>query len=143
MIGIETLFHGIEGFEAALKRGEVQTELAARTIVAQGAAMTIREAQKNFIGAHARGRPHVPNSGGYPNVVTGTLRRSITSDGIRHEGLGMYSTRVGPSTVYARAIELGRPGHNRPYPYFGPGVKRTRTLVRSAAVATWAGALRF
>ena len=135
---------GLAGLEAALTRGAAQADLAARANVQVAAATLIREAQANFEGEHKRHQPHVPNSGGYPNVVTGTLRRSIQSDGLRTLGPALYSTKVGPTTKYGRAIELGNPhSHSGAYPYFGPAVRRVRGKIGSIAALNWSRMIRF
>jgi hypothetical protein len=134
---------GFKELDAALLRGQGQAAMAARSAVEVASMTLIREAQANFSGAHKRGKPHVPNPNNYPNVVTGNLRRSIHSDGIRMEAPGMVSTRVGPTARYGRAIELGRPGHNSAYPYFGPAVKRLRPVLATMAARSWANIIRF
>jgi phage gpG-like protein len=45
--------------------------------------------------------------GSGPNVVTGTLRRSIVMEGPVRTGLGTATARVGPTVVYGRIQELG------------------------------------
>ncbi|MGN6592004.1 MAG: hypothetical protein ACTHJX_03815 [Terriglobales bacterium] len=135
---------GLGDLEAALTRGMGQAGLAARTSVQMVAADLIKEAQANFSGSHAKHRPRIPNAHNYPNVVTGTLRRSIQSDGIRSFGPAAYSTRVGPSTVYARAVELGNPrSHSGAYPYFGPAAKRIRAKAGAIATANWSRIVKF
>jgi hypothetical protein len=94
----------------------------------------------NFEGAHRKNQRRVPNSSMKPNIVTGTLRRSIRSTGVNRHGFGFYSATVGPSTVYGRRVEMGFSGrdsrgrnYNQPaYPYFGPAVRVAR--VRAAAL---------
>ncbi|MGN6724113.1 MAG: hypothetical protein ACTHJM_16015 [Marmoricola sp.] len=135
---------GLGDLEAALTRGMGQAALAARSNVELLALDLIKEAQANFSGSHAKGRPHISSANGYPNVVTGTLRRSIQSDGIKAIGPAIYSTRVGPSTVYARAIELGNPrSRSGAYPYFGPAAKRVRAKAGAIATANWSRIIKF
>lgn len=79
-----------------------------------------REAKKNAnTGTHKRGEGHIEGTGPGPNVVTGTLRRSITTE-VRY-GFGSYVATVGPTVEYARAVELGHEkwGGKR-YPYLIP-----------------------
>jgi hypothetical protein len=133
---------GFGDLQAALTRGQAQAALAARSMVELGSMALIREAQANFSGSHKRGQPHVPNANNYPNVVTGNLRRSIHSDGIRMEGPATFTTRVGPSARYGRRVELGLYPTGS-YPYFGPAVKRLRPVLDSMAAQSWARALRF
>jgi hypothetical protein len=135
---------GLGALEAALTRGEAQVELAARANVQLASLELIKQAQANFSGSHRKHQRHIPNANNYPNVVTGTLRRSIQSDGLRSVAPGVVSTKVGPTTVYGRAIELGNP-HSRSgaYPYFGPAVKRVRAKTAGLATANWAKFIRF
>lgn len=135
---------GLGALEAALTRGEAQVELAARANVQLASLELIKQAQSNFSGSHRKHQRHIPNGNNYPNVVTGTLRRSIRSDGLRTIAPGVVSTKVGPTTVYGRAIELGNPhSHSGAYPYFGPAVKRVRAKVATTALAVWAKTVRF
>jgi hypothetical protein len=127
---------GLSGLEAAFTRGAAQADLAARSVVQVGALELVKEAQANFSGSHRKGQPHIPNGNNFPNVVSGTLRRSIQSDGVRAFGPAAYSTRVGPSTVYGRRVELGL-APTGPHPYFGPAVKRMRPKLAASAVTAW------
>ncbi|MGN6607961.1 MAG: HK97 gp10 family phage protein [Jatrophihabitans sp.] len=134
---------GLREFEAALNKVVIQGDAVSRQAVAAAAAIAERDAKNNFEGAHKRGEPHV--GGDKPNVVTGTLRRSITTDPIRRYGLGSYGTVVAPRANYARRVELGWPdsdgtrGHNvtRPYPYFEPAADHAREELPDLAAAMW------
>lgn len=137
-----TAVTGVRELQAALTRGMAQADLAARANVQLASLELIKEAQANFSGSHRKGYPHVPNGNNYPNVVTGTLRRSIISDGIRPLGPAFYSTKVGPTTKYGRRVELGLHPTGA-YPYFGPAVKRVRAKVNTIAAANWAKLIRF
>lgn len=64
-----------------------------------------RTARANFVGQHPPGFPHV--GGDKPNVATGQLQGSITTLPVVAEGLARFSVTVGPTTIYARVIELG------------------------------------
>lgn len=81
------------------------------------------QAKKN-----ASGRPG-------PNVVTGNLRRSITTSNAQKGFEGIYSVDVSATMVYARAVELGHPRWKPgvKYPYLGPaasGLQANGTLAR-------------
>lgn len=138
---------GSHEFQSALTRLVAAADAAARENVVKGAAALEAAAKRNFQGSHPRGQPHV--GGDRPNVVTGTLRRSITHDPVRR-AFGGYATRVGPSTVYARRVELGWPnsdgtrGHQRtrPFPYFTPAYDQVRRELTEIAAATWRKAMR-
>jgi hypothetical protein len=88
-----------------------------------------REAKLNATqgGTHPRGAKTgaIPGSG--PARVTGALQRSIHTE-ISRNGFGNYVASVGPSMIYARAVELGHPkwssGIN--YPYLVPAANKVR-----------------
>lgn len=68
---------------------------------------------------NASGRPG-------PNVITGNLRRSITTSK-PEKGFGtLYTVDVSATMVYARAVELGHPRWKPgvKYPYLGPAAKK-------------------
>jgi hypothetical protein len=93
---------------------------AAEYAIGQAGFALEREAKKNAnTGTHKRGEGHIPGTGPGPNVVTGTLRRSITTE-VRY-GFGSYIATVGPTIEYARAVELGNPKwRGKRYPYLIP-----------------------
>jgi hypothetical protein len=120
----------------ALTRINAGVELAGKRNVDDASAYLIREAMANFEGAHRKGEPHV--GGKKPNVVTGNLRRSILANTAERLGPGRYSRDVGPTAIYARAIELGREGHNGAYPYFAPAVIQLRQYMPALVSENWA-----
>jgi hypothetical protein len=67
---------------------------------------------------------HIGPSGSGPNVITGALKRSITTR-VR-VGFGTYIADVGPTVVYARAVELGSPiwKSGVKYPYLTPAADK-------------------
>lgn len=138
---------GLRELEAALTRVGRQVEAASRGLATDGAHLVEAAAKRNFEGSHKRGEPHV--GGDKPNVVTGTLRRSIRSLPPERAGVGEWVVRVGPTVVYGRRVELGYAGgpgrghaHTRPFPYFTPAVRSTATAVFEIARARWAAASR-
>ena len=132
--GFSAIWEGIRGFGEAMDRIAEQAAEASKEIVARSAAVVEAAAKANFEGAHKKGQPHV--GGDRPNVVTGTLRRSIRSTPIVQVGRGAYSTTVGPSTVYARRVELGYRG-SRAYPYFSPAARKVQPQLEAIAAETW------
>lgn len=105
----------------ALDEFEKKMEYAAEYGVAQAGLAVERAAKINAnTGTHKRGEGHIPGTGPGPNVVTGTLRRSITTT-VRY-GFGSYIATVGPTVEYARAVELGskRWKSGVRYPYLMP-----------------------
>lgn len=142
---------GLGELQAAFTKVSTQADATARSIVVKSAALVEKEAKANFEGAHARGEPHVDNARNVPNIVTGTARRSITHDRVTRIGLATYGTRVGPTVIYARRLELGGTSTGgwggstvttRPFPYFAPAVRLARTQFTALAVAEWQAFLR-
>lgn len=126
---------GVSEFERALKKVAAKADAAARRNVVEGAALVEKLAKANFEGSHKRGKPH--EGGDKPNVVTGTLRRSIRHDPVTRFRFADYGTKVGPHTIYARSVELGNyAGANR-YPYFEPAVEEAHGLFASIADRNW------
>lgn len=106
---------------AGLEVQEDRLENAVQTAIATAGFEVQRQAQKNAnTGSHPRGQGHLPGTGPGPNVVTGTLRRSIRTD-VKY-GFGSYIAVVGADTEYARAVELGssRWKSGVKYPYLAP-----------------------
>lgn len=120
-ITITNLSEVISGIE---KKGN-QYEIATGFALGIAALEIERQAKINAsTGEHKRGQPHIPGTGPGPNVVSGDLRRSITTD-IR-KGFKGYVATVGPTVEYARQVELG--GGNWKsgvkYPYLEPAVRK-------------------
>ena len=121
--GLGGLMSGLTGLAAAVDK-------VAKANVEQLAASVEREAKANFDGTTKRG-PHVPSATDpvtghqYPNIRTGTLRRSIHAQPVERLGNGAYRTVVGPTTKYGRRVEMGL-APTGAYPFFGPGVRRAR-----------------
>jgi hypothetical protein len=102
---------------------EQRVEKAAEYGITVAALAIERQAKLNAnTGVHPRGQGHIPGTGPGPNVVTGTLRRSITTE-VRY-GFGTYVASVGPTVEYARAVELGNPRWKSGvrYPFLIPAV---------------------
>lgn len=135
MPSVSIEWHGLTEWREKLKGTEAAIDMANRAAVVTLGALAEREAKSNFSGSHRRGAPHV--GGAQPNIVTGNLRRSIMTSGVQSVGPSSYSTRVYPSAIYSRAIELGRPGHNGAYPYFGPAIKVVRLRAESIVASAW------
>lgn len=114
----------IRNLAEVLKGLEVQegkVEQAAQIAIATAGFAIERQAKINAnTGTHSKKTGHIPGTGPGPNVVTGTLRRSIRTDVRR--GFGTYIAVVGASTEYARAVELGskRWKSGVKYPYLAP-----------------------
>ena len=132
---------GLSELFAAIDRISTEAGQVAESVVTSGAVQAVREAQANFQGSHKKGQPHVGGDG--PNVVTGNLRRSIRYTPPEHLGLFEYTTQVGPTAVYGRAVELGYAARNmRPHPYFTPAAAKVMASLNEVAAASWAKFLR-
>ena len=87
-------------------------------------ARLIQLSQEEIKGKRPKGQK--ATTGEPPMNRTGNLRRSITGKKAQ-EGFARYSAVVGPTTVYARAVELGgaptwRNGEH--FPYMKPALQK-------------------
>jgi phage gpG-like protein len=134
---------GVRELMAAFGKAAEAVEVTATQIVKRGQALVEGEAKKQFTGAHARGTPTTSRPGSPPDVVTGTLRRSIVSDSPQRDGLGVTG-RVYPTAVYARIQELGgqtRRGTLPARPYMAPALKSATPRLSAIAAEEWGSAL--
>lgn len=120
---------GVHEVMAAIDKLAVKGEEAARESIAAAAAIVENEIKGNFSGSHSRGQPHV--GGDKPNIVSGTLRRSLHADPITRVAKGEYVTFVGPREVYGRRVELGYQG-SRGFPYVKPGFETAKPKIAAA-----------
>lgn len=127
--GFSVVWEGLQGVYEALDRISEQADEAAKAIVTKGAAIVEAEIKAGFSGSHKKGEPHV--GGAQPNIVTGTLRRSVRANPVVKTGPSEYGTQVGPRVIYARRVELGYRG-SRGYPYVTPG--HGRAMPKLAAI---------
>lgn len=113
---------GTPEFNRALAR--MTTRMGAAGFSALGkAAFRLEAAMKR----RASGRPG-------PNVITGTLRRSIAVSGPVRRG-GVAEATVGPSVVYAEPVEAL-------YPFVGPAVAAFRPAYPGLIAAAVAAEMR-
>lgn len=121
-------------------------------------------ARRNFQGTHAPGFHRV--GGDRPNTVTGHLAESIIFlQPVVAVGNAKYQTRIGPTAIYSRVIELGahidaktaqylhwfdaQMGVDRykksvdipPYPYFRPAVEGMPLKMAAIFESAWREAL--
>jgi phage gpG-like protein len=68
-------------------------------------------------------RGHEGSYPGFPDQVTGTLKRSVYMETAK--GLNTYEATVGVGAVYARKVELGGNG-SRPFAYLIPAIQTVR-----------------
>jgi hypothetical protein len=125
------------GTVRGLERIMLGTSEGARQFVVESTAQVTRDAQENAnTGAHGRGQGHLSGTGPGPNVVSGTLRRSIKPTIAQRTPLG-WSGTAGPSVGYARAIELGNPNwaSGVKFPYLAPAIKTWKAGARELMTA--------
>jgi len=116
---------------ASLENVEGDIEKAAQMGVAMAGLAVQRQAQINANNGSRKREGnkiipprHIGASGSGPNVITGALKRSISTR-VR-VGFGTYIAEVGPTVVYARAVELGSPlwKSGVKYPYLTPAAQK-------------------
>lgn len=130
---------GAPEFSQALVDRMEAARRAARTFVVQGLhlgqeAIQVRAREG---GRHAPGTPTPATKGGGPAVIHGDLGRSIVVGDLRSTGVLGYEGRVGPTTVYGRAVEL-----KYGYPYTGPGWRDTVPRLGALARSIYGSAVR-
>ena len=114
-VRITNLAQVLAGFDAT----EDQYEKAAQYAITVTGLAVERQAKINAnTGTHKKGEPRSGGPG--PNVVTGNLRRSITTTA--RSGFGTYIAEVSATMSYARHVELGGPNWKPgvTYPFLGP-----------------------
>jgi hypothetical protein len=125
---------GLKEVLSAFDKVVAESVAVASVIVVEGAVVVEAAAKANFEGSHRKGMPHV--GGAKPNVVSGTLRRSIRHTPVVREGLAGAMVAVGPTVIYARRVELGYNG-SQGYPFFTPGVDDSRDKLLEIARRHW------
>lgn len=96
---------GVSATVEALEAYKARVSIATREATKASADALQRSARANFHGYHSPGFHHV--GGSAPNIVTGNLQKSIVSSPVVQTGVGRFATRVGPTAIYSRVIELG------------------------------------
>lgn len=128
---------------AALKSKALKVDGAAKAGVMAVAFAVQKQAKINaFTGKHRPGEGHIPGTGPGPNVGTGLLRRSISVK--QRKGFGSYVASVGPTAVYARAVEQGHPRWRSGvrYPYLRPAAAMVRRQAKRIFLATFKEKMR-
>ena len=140
-------------FDASIDELKARVNVATRDAVALGGHEIEREAKLQFNpGSGGAESPHV---GSRPNVISGTLRRSIKliPDSPFSTGLGQWQVSVAPTTIYGRRVELGftgqdslgrvygPPANPARYPYLKPGLDKALPILPRIFTDTWRAAL--
>lgn len=99
---------GVSELIGALERTARQVDAATRRATSIGAHALEKEIKKELsTGSHRKGTPTLSNPGDPPDLVTGTLRRSVKVTGPLRVGRGRWEAQIGPTAVYGRIQELG------------------------------------
>ena len=142
-------FKGLTEFNAAIDAMVEAVNFATRDGVVKGVAVIEASAKTSFGPGHAKGTPKTVF--GQPQSISGTLRRSIKMVGEPVEvGRGVWSARVGPTSIYGRRVELGFNGsdalgrvyNQAPNPYLKPGVDKSIPLLNAVFESSWAAAMK-
>jgi Bacteriophage HK97-gp10, putative tail-component len=128
--GVDYTIHGIPELDAALTAMAARVETATRAAVIEAAHVAQRASMEEA------------------PVVTGTLRRSIITEGPISVA-GGASAQVGPSVIYGRRVELGFFGSDslgRSYsqagnPYMERGLAAIQDQLTGIFEAAWGAAL--
>jgi hypothetical protein len=115
-MGVRLTITNLNDVLAGFDKTEDKVEQAVQYAVTLAGLAVERQAKLN-----ASGRPG-------PNVRTGNLRRSITTQAMP-KGFGTYTVEVRATMVYARAVEFGHPRWKPgvKYPYLGPAAEKLST----------------
>lgn len=122
---------------AALTAAGTAAGEASVTIVTRGQVVVENASKSSFTGAHQRGSPTTSTPGAPPDVVTGTLRRSIVSSAVQPFSDGSATGQIYPTVIYARIQELG--GRGLPArPYMQPAYEQVKPRLQEIAAEEWA-----
>lgn len=123
---------------AALERMVARVELAAPAGAEAMGFVVEASIKRQIQGGHPKGTKTGATPGGPPQNVTGTLRRSVITGHPHWLGVGRAAAEVGPTTKYARAVELGHPRWKNGvrYPSVEPGVRQAEHTGQLHAIAT-------
>ena len=103
---IQIRIENVSAVIAALEGIKKKLDPATRKATQQSGDELRRAARSNFVGWHAPGIHHV--GGDQPNRVSGDLQQSIIAlTPVSPMGPAKYQTRIGPTAIYSRVIELG------------------------------------
>lgn len=114
----------IEGLEDKIEKAAQMGVAMAGLAIEREAKINANNGARKRVGNKIIPPKHIGPSGSGPNVITGTLKRSISTR-VR-VGFGTYIAEVGPTVVYARAVELGSPiwKSGVKYPYLTPAADK-------------------
>lgn len=104
---IDAKWSGGKELKAALDRLDPKIDKAVERAIAIASLEVEAAIKAQFRQSHPAGTETPSSPGSPPAVVTGTLRRSITTRPPVRLGFGSYRAEVGPTVVYSRVQELG------------------------------------
>lgn len=153
MSGAEWTFRDVDGFGRSVDALVLAVKEATEQASIYAAGEVVKAAQRQFNGQHPPGTPRTVG-GNRPQSITGDLSRSIHMINPPSETTsGVYQTRVAPTMVYARRIELGfigtdnagrvfaGPRNPAAYPYLEPGLLRARPTINAIFESMWNSAM--
>jgi hypothetical protein len=122
--GLSEALIAIEGIEGKLEKAAQLGVAMAGLRIERDAKINANNGSRTRVGNKIDPPKHIGPSGSGPNVITGRLKGSITTR-VR-QGFGTYIADVGPTVVYARAVELGSPiwKSGVKYPYLTPAADK-------------------
>lgn len=113
MGNITVSFDGVSSLIAAIEAIKPRIDAATRAATKETGNRLQTDARANFSGSHAPGWHHV--GGDKPNTVSGHLQQSIMFlRPVTQTAPGRYTTKIGPTAIYSRVIELGDTIHGNP-----------------------------
>jgi hypothetical protein len=127
---------GISDFEKSIEDMNFRVDEGALAFVKQGQQIIAKYAKEMFIGGDEALATDTWHSDAWPLPTrrSGALMDSIgTTVIVKKLGEGKYTSDSGPTTVYARRIELGFHGSGRwpyyttrPFPFMKPGIEKAQ-----------------
>ena len=151
--GIATDIKILEAIQDAVHR-------ATQVAMIAGGEIVVKAARLQFNGQHPRGTPRSVG-GNRPQSISENLKNSIRIFSTIEIEPGTWETRVGPTMIYARRVELGFSGVDslgrdfkphvdsegrlttggRPYPYLRPALNEARPVINRLIENEWKKAL--
>jgi hypothetical protein len=159
-VASEWQIDGVAADTKALEVVRAAVHRATQVAMIAGGEIVVKAARLQFNGQHPRGTPRSVG-GNRPQSISENLKNSIRIFSTVETEPGTWETRVGPTMIYARRIELGFAGVDslgrdykphvdsrgrltvggRPYPYLAPGLDRARPAINLLIQHEWEKAL--
>ena len=136
---------GFEVMKERLRAALGRVESATAEGIQRAGLEVQREAQRLLsLSSHPPGTPTPSAPGQPPSMITGALRRSITTGAPERTG-GGWRIEVGPTIVYGRIQELGGSSNGRNYlpprPYMRPAWAVVPDKIKDIMTDAWRDAV--